>query len=145
MSALRTTANTERGTQYYVNIVALGSTTTSDAFDATRSRILLVQSRFTGKWGFTKGHAETWDINPLETATREVKEEAGYLEVIHYKITEGPILLRGRPYWTAVLRTDETPTLNRLEQSGIGWFRLKEIPRLRLNEDVRLYLAISGT
>ena len=79
-------------------------------YDATRSRILLVQSRFTGKWGFTKGHAETWDINPLETATREVKEEAGYLEVIHYKITDGPISLRGRPYWIAVLRTDETPT-----------------------------------
>lgn len=39
MSALRTTANTERGTQYYVNIVALGSTTTSDAFDATGARI----------------------------------------------------------------------------------------------------------
>lgn len=113
-------------------------------YDATRSRILLVQSRFTGKWGFTKGHAETWDIDPLETATREVKEEAGYLEVIHYKITDGPISLRGRPYWLAVLRTDETPTLNRLEQSGIGWFRLKEIPRLRLNEDVRLYLATSG-
>jgi 8-oxo-dGTP pyrophosphatase MutT (NUDIX family) len=110
-------------------------------YDATKSRILLVQSRFTGKWGFTKGHAETWDIDPLETAMREVKEEAGYLEVIHYKITEGPVYLRNRPYWTAVLRSDETPTLNRAEQSGIGWFRLKEINRLKLNEDVKLYLA----
>jgi len=114
-------------------------------YDATQLRILLVQSRFTGKWGFTKGHAENWDIDSLETATRELKEEAGYLEVIHYKITEGPIYLRGRPYWTAVLRTTETPTLNRAEQSGIGWFRLKEIPKLKLNEDVKLYLASRGT
>jgi len=110
-------------------------------YDATQSRILLVQSRFTGKWGFTKGHAELWDINPLETAMRELKEEAGYLEVIHYKIRDGPIYLRCRPYWTAVLRSDETPILNRAEQSGIGWFRLKEINRLKLNEDVKLYLA----
>ena len=110
-------------------------------YDASQSRILLVQSRFTGKWGFTKGHAELWDINPLETAMRELKEEAGYLEIIHYQITEGPINLRCRPYWIATLRSDETPILNRAEQSGIGWFRLKEINRLKLNEDVRLYLA----
>ena len=110
-------------------------------YDATQSRILLVQSRFTGKWGFTKGHAEPWDVDALETAMRELKEEAGYLEIIHYRITEGPISLRCRPYWTAVLRSDETPILNRAEQSGIGWFRLKEINRLKLNEDVKLYLA----
>jgi 8-oxo-dGTP pyrophosphatase MutT (NUDIX family) len=114
-------------------------------YDATQTRILLVQSRFTGKWGFTKGHAETWDINSLETATRELKEEAGYLEAIHYKIIDGPIYLRCRPYWTAILRTDETPTLNRAEQSGIGWFRLHEISKLKRNEDVKLYLASRGT
>ena len=39
MSVLRTTANTERGSQCYVNIVALGATTTSDTFDATGARI----------------------------------------------------------------------------------------------------------
>jgi hypothetical protein len=35
MSVLRTTANTERAVQGYINIVALGSTTTADTFDAT--------------------------------------------------------------------------------------------------------------
>lgn len=114
-------------------------------YDATQTRILLVQSRFTGKWGFTKGHAELWDINSLETAMRELKEEAGFLEMIHYKITEGPVQLRGRPYWIAKMTTTDTPTLNRAEQSGIGWFRLKEILHLRLNEDVKLYFANKGT
>lgn len=108
----------------------------------TKSRILLVQSKRTGKWGFTKGHEETFDINLLETATREVKEESGYLEWIHYKITSGPIYLRCRPYWTAVLNTNEPPQLNRGEKdhSGIGWFTIKQIRHLKLNEDVKLWL-----
>ena len=64
--------------------------------------------------------------------------------MIHYRMTDGPTSLRCRPYWTATLRSNETPTLNRAEQSGIGWFRLKEISHLKLNEDVRLYLAAKG-
>ena len=113
-------------------------------YDATQTRILLVQSRFTGKWGFTKGHIEPTDTDSLASAKREVKEESGYLEN-HYKIINGPIHLRNRPYWVASLRTLNSPSLNNTEQSGIGWFRLKEIPHLRLNEDVRLYLASKGT
>lgn len=35
MSVLRMVANTERATQGYVNILALGSTTSADTFDAT--------------------------------------------------------------------------------------------------------------
>ena len=108
----------------------------------SQSRILLVQSKRTGKWGFTKGHAETFDINSLETATREVKEESGYLEWIHYKITSGPIYLRSRPYWIGVIHTDEPPQLNRGEKdhSGIGWFTINQTKHLKLNEDVKLWL-----
>ena len=36
---MRMKANTERGTQFYINILALGSTTSSDTFDATGARI----------------------------------------------------------------------------------------------------------
>ena len=109
-------------------------------WDIQKRRILLIQNRWTGKWGFPKGHMETFDIDHLENAMREVKEETGYLEMIHYVITSGPLILNGHYYWTANLRTDERPTLNREEHSGIGWYTPKELRGLQLHSDVKAWL-----
>jgi 8-oxo-dGTP pyrophosphatase MutT (NUDIX family) len=114
-------------------------------FDRTMSRILLVQSKRTGKWGFTKGHAEMCDVSMLETAVREVEEESGYVEGVDYNLIS-PIHLRDRPYWTAVLHSDELPKLNNNEHekdhSGIGWFTMRQIGYLKLNKDVTLWLQL---
>ena len=106
------------------------------------NRFLLVQNKLTGKWSFTKGHAEAQDINLLETAQREVKEESGYLESIHYNInTEPPAFIGRTTYWFGTVTTDEAPTLQRHEQSGVGWFSRGEIRHLKKNYDVKAWLS----
>ena len=103
-------------------------------------RYLLVQSRFTGKWSFTKGHAEPHDINLLETATREVKEETGFLETIHYTIDSGPYEIGRSTYWMGTIKGNHTPTLKQDEHTGMGLFTKKEIRALKTNKDIRSWL-----
>jgi len=103
-------------------------------------RYLLVQSRFTGKWSFTKGHAEPHDINLLETATREVKEETGFLETIHYTIDSGPYEIGRSTYWMGTIKGNHTPTLKQDEHTGVGLFTKKEIRALKTNKDIRSWL-----
>jgi 8-oxo-dGTP pyrophosphatase MutT (NUDIX family) len=105
-------------------------------------RYLLVQSKFTGKWSFTKGHTETHDINLLETAQREVKEEAGYLELEHYTIDSGPDFIGRTHYWYGTVTTEASPAMRLDEQSGIGWFTKKEIKSLKKNQDVKAWLSL---
>jgi len=103
-------------------------------------RYLLVQSRFTGKWSFTKGHTEPHDINLLETATREVKEETGFLETIHYTIDSGPYEIGRSTYWMGTIKGNHTPTLKQDEHTGVGLFTKKEIRALKTNKDIRSWL-----
>jgi len=103
-------------------------------------RYLLVQSRFTGKWSFTKGHAEPHDINLLETATREVKEETGFLETLHYTIDSGPYEIGRSTYWMGTIKGNHTPTLKQDEHTGVGLFTKKEIRALKTNKDIRSWL-----
>ena len=103
-------------------------------------RYLLVQSLFTGKWSFTKGHAEPHDINLLETATREVKEETGFLETIHYTIDSGPYEIGRSTYWMGTIKGNHTPTLKQDEHTGVGLFTKKEIRALKTNKDIRSWL-----
>jgi 8-oxo-dGTP pyrophosphatase MutT (NUDIX family) len=41
------------------------------------SSLILVRDARTGKWGFPKGHRESYDKDDLDTATRECREEIG--------------------------------------------------------------------
>lgn len=58
-------------------------------------RVLLVQDAKTQKWGFPKGHRETFDENDVQTAIREVQEETGILPFSYtlqepgFRITKG--------------------------------------------------------
>lgn len=58
-------------------------------------RVLLVQDAKTHKWGFPKGHREEIDMDDLQTAIREVKEETGITPdqyTVHepaFRITKG--------------------------------------------------------
>ena len=105
------------------------------------NQYLLVQNRNTSKWSFTKGHSEPFDVNLLETATREVKEESGYLESEHYTIRAGPYEYGRSMYWYGeVYTTAPHPTLKKDEHFGIGWFTRPEIQLLRTNKDIRVWL-----
>jgi 8-oxo-dGTP pyrophosphatase MutT (NUDIX family) len=59
------------------------------------SSLILVRDARTGKWGFPKGHRESYDKNDLDTATRECREEIGLIPddyTIHsesFKINKG--------------------------------------------------------
>jgi 8-oxo-dGTP pyrophosphatase MutT (NUDIX family) len=103
-------------------------------------RYLLVQNGLTRKWSFTKGHVEPWDINLLETATREVREEAGFTEIEQYTILAGPCYIGRTNYWFGSAHNTTTPTLNNVEQIGAGWFTPKEIIALDGNKDVRAWI-----
>ena len=106
------------------------------------NRYLLVQSTNSSKWSFTKGHAEPHDINVLETATREVREESGYVETEHYKIVSGPYDYGRSTYWYGeVLPSAPQPTLKLDEHKGVGWFTRSEIKHLHINKDIRVWLT----
>jgi len=58
-------------------------------------QILLVHDARSRKWGFPKGHRESYDTSDLSTAIREVKEETGlttddyWIQPDVFKITKG--------------------------------------------------------
>lgn len=62
---------------------------------ADGKKTLLVHDARSGKWGFPKGHRETFDKSDIETATRECYEETGltpedyYIHNDVYKISKG--------------------------------------------------------
>jgi 8-oxo-dGTP pyrophosphatase MutT (NUDIX family) len=50
------------------------------------TQLLLVHDTRSGKWGFPKGHRETYDANDLATAVRECSEETGLVHGIDYVV-----------------------------------------------------------
>lgn len=59
------------------------------------THLLLVNDRRSGKWGFPKGHRESYDPTDLATAVRECREETGLLPTDYsvqedtFKISKG--------------------------------------------------------
>jgi len=76
------------------------------------SHTLLVKGNKSSKWGFPKGHREEYDMNPTETAIRELYEETGLVRddiIIHEKSFS---LLRdgtGHIFSYAILKKDISP------------------------------------
>ena len=91
-----------------------------------KDRYLLVQNKFSFRWSFTKGHVEPFDVDLLETAQREVKEESGYLECEHYVIDDTKPRVYGKStYWTGTVINPDPPKLKEDEHLGVGWFTKK--------------------
>jgi 8-oxo-dGTP pyrophosphatase MutT (NUDIX family) len=88
--------------------------------------VLLVQDASTKKWGFPKGHKESYDVDDISTAKREVQEETGIppdAYTIHdpaFRITKGTSSYLFR---YAVMRKGATTgsIQNQKEISGICW------------------------
>ena len=106
-----------------------------------KDRYLLVQNKFSFRWSFTKGHVEPFDVDLLETAQREVKEESGYLETIHYKIDDTEPRMYGKStYWTGTVINADPPKLKEDEHLGFGWFTKDEMRKLKTTTDISEWL-----
>lgn len=105
--------------------------------------VLCVKSALSGRWSFTKGHREPFDLTFRETAVREVFEEVGYLEGTHYTLTPAPPASYGRSvYWEGIptpLLT-QVPRLNASEHSDAAWLSPRELQGRRTTPDIKAWL-----
>jgi len=106
-----------------------------------KDRYLLVQNKFSFRWSFTKGHVEPFDVDLLETAQREVKEESGYLEHENYVIDDTEPRMYGKStYWTGTVMRPDPPKLKEDEHLGFGWFTKDEMRKLKTTSDISEWL-----
>ena len=108
----------------------------------TNTSILFVKSALTGRWSFTKGHREPYDLTFRDTAVREVFEEVGFKEGTDYTVDTAGSRLYGRSlYWTGKV-TDPCPIplLNLSEHSEAAWMTAPALQSLRKTPDVKAWL-----
>ena len=106
-----------------------------------KDRYLLVQNKLSFRWSFTKGHVEPFDVDLLETAQREVKEESGYLEHEQYTIDDTEPKVYGKStYWTGTVICPDPPKLKEDEHLGFGWFTKDEMRKLKTTTDISEWL-----
>ena len=127
-------------------LLLIGSTLAQDGERAGiilnyKDRYLLVQNKLSFRWSFTKGHVEPFDVELLETAQREVKEESGYLEHEQYTIDDTEPKVYGKStYWTGTVICPDTPKLKEDEHLGFGWFTKDEMRKLKTTTDISEWL-----
>ena len=127
-------------------LLLIGSTLAQDGERAGiilnyKDRYLLVQNKLSFRWSFTKGHVEPFDVDLLETAQREVKEESGYLEHKQYTIDDTEPRMYGKStYWTATVICPDPPKLKEDEHLGFGWFTKDEMRKLKTTTDISDWL-----
>lgn len=109
--------------------------------------VLLVRDARTHKWGFTKGHAESYDKSDLATAIREVREESGLLPR-HYTVIDEPFKIKKSQssyiFRYAILNDNERyvrlhPGPNN-EIGGLAWVPIRELLDYTHIIDANLYL-----
>lgn len=105
--------------------------------------VLCVKSALSGRWSFTKGHREPFDLTFRDTAVREVFEEVGYVEGAQYTLTSAPSTVYGRSiYWQGIptpLLT-QVPRLNTSEHSDAAWLSPSELHGRRTTPDIKAWL-----
>jgi len=109
--------------------------------------VLLVHDTRSNKWGFPKGHRESYDINDLQTATRELFEETGICENQYTVQTETFKIKKGSGSYIfryAVLHEDERNVLLRpgpsYEIKGVAWVPINELVDDTHTLDGNIYL-----
>lgn len=104
-----------------------------------RIEILLVSSRYSGRWGIPKGGAEP-EMTLRESATNEAFEEAGVVGRAHKKLGEYRYLKRtGRPQHVVVYAMRVTKILSQWDEKHERtrqWFSDKDAGAL-LNRNLR--------
>lgn len=114
-------------------------------FNPTHTHTLLVQGMRSGRWGWTKGHREAYDDSWLDTAIREVKEEAGFIHGIHYYICNSlPHQWGKRLYWQGITYLPfPKPFHNKSEHRNIGWISLTDLANYEITKDVEEWYVYS--
>ena len=133
-------------------LVAAAAATAAAAADLVRAGVILqhsngtvlcVKSALSGRWSFTKGHREPFDLTFRDTAVREVFEEVGYIEGAQYTLTSAPSASYGRSiYWQGIptpLLT-QVPRLNTSEHSDAAWLSPSELYGRRTTPDIKAWL-----
>jgi 8-oxo-dGTP pyrophosphatase MutT (NUDIX family) len=101
------------------------------------NQVLMVQGARSGKWGFPKGHREEFDIDWLQTANREIKEETGYVKGINYEICDDiPRHWGTRIYWSARVLQHRDIIINRTEHRDVKWIPIEEVGSMKVTRDV---------
>jgi len=101
------------------------------------NNVLLVQNLGSARWGFPKGHREPQDNSWRDTAVREVEEETGLRENIHYTIcSEEPDLRGRRPYWTATATRIGPLRRNISEHRAVEWVPINSLKHHSMNYDL---------
>lgn len=96
------------------------------------TQLLLVHDTRSGKWGFPKGHRESYDVSDLATAVRECREETGLLHTIDYAVHDDPFKISkgGSSYLFRYAVLNGAATKDRLragpahEIAGLEWISI---------------------
>jgi 8-oxo-dGTP pyrophosphatase MutT (NUDIX family) len=96
------------------------------------THLLLVHDTRSGKWGFPKGHRESYDASDLATAIRECREETGLLHPIDYTVHDDPFKISkgGSSYLFRYAVLNGAATKDRLragpahEIAGLEWISI---------------------
>lgn len=107
--------------------------------------VLCVKSALSGRWSFTKGHREPFDVDFRATAVREVFEEVGYREGTHYILMPAPSTVYGRShYWQGITTPllTQVPRLNTSEHSTAAWLAPRELRGRRTTPDIKDWLKL---
>ncbi len=94
-------------------------------------RVLLVQDAKTKKWGFPKGHRESYDENDCQTAIREVLEETGIQSSAYIIQEPGFRITKGSASYIfryAIMHSGETGAIqNSKEISHLQWVPILDL------------------
>lgn len=98
----------------------------------------LIQSRYTGKWGFPKGKYEVGET-ALQCALREIEEEIGIWKL---DAPVGRFTAPGKQTYFVFHVEDYLPLRpsDTLEVSATGWITTDEMSRLDTNRGVKTFL-----
>ena len=101
-------------------------------FSNDHSKLLLVQDAHTKKWGFPKGHMESFETSDVQTAIRECQEETGLKEG-DYEILPGTLMYNSYVFRYARLKGSYlSKTLIKAPDSellDLKWISLDDILR----------------
>jgi 8-oxo-dGTP pyrophosphatase MutT (NUDIX family) len=109
--------------------------------------VLLICDTRSGKWGFTKGHRESYDASDCATAEREIFEETGLRPYQYVVIPESFKIKKGAGSYIfryAILKESEYNTYLHpgpsYEVKALAWFPLRELLDATHILDANVYL-----
>lgn len=102
-----------------------------------QGKYALVQGRYTGKWSFPKGHANS-DESPIDCSMREIAEETSITQLpqptTYIKIGYGSYFIFNLIQEQPLVPSDTHEIMD------TRWVTLEEMEQMSVNADVSIYL-----